>query len=507
MSRRTRWWAILLVLLLGAALATRLWQLHREAPWLDEVFTIMHLHAPSMDTYLAFLRSVCPPALPVYYGIVYLWAQVAGTEILVLRIPHVLAGAASIGASMIFTKRIAGRRAALIAGGLLAFSLPHIYYSQELRAYTWVMLWTPVSMWALVRAVERGGVGAWATHLAANALLLLSHALNVVLLPAQAAYLVLFDRSPKRRAGLIWLAANSLSFAAVLYSQYVSWESTAEAAHRQGPRGFLDVLHAYAIFAGGRPLNFAPDSYMGGWPNAEPAILLLWAVILAWAACGTAVRIAAVLGASPGSASRWPHFLQRRILLWGWLVVPPLSMYAIALFTNVQFMFRYVMPTMFPMAALAAVTLSQRRRRAWRTGAAVLLSGLLAYQAIVYVRPFRPDYQAAVDHIRQSGDAGMPVVVLKDLNGQVFSHMKWFPRQQVVVREGMEDAVSQAAEAARVHGAAWLVTWRWDALARLEAKARQEGLAEQRSSFGGTPPVVLYRFEPAEASTGQTMTP
>jgi hypothetical protein len=195
---------------------------------------------------------------------------------------------------------------------------------------------------------------------------------------------------------------------------------------------------------------------------------------------------------------QWPRRLQRRVLLWLWLTVPPLSIYAISWFTSVQFIFRYVMPTLFAMTALAALTLSKRRRRAWRTGAAVLIAGLLAYQAIVYARPFRPDFQAAVRHIQASESAHAAVVVLKDLNGRVFTYMKWLPREQLVVQEGMTAAVTAAADAARMHGAAWLVTWRWDAVDRLETEARREGMAVERIRFGGTPPVIAYRFKAIE---------
>src|SRR5271166_4298373 len=90
---------------------------------------------------------------------VVLWPliRVFGTGEPVLRVPSVLAGAASVPALWWAARALASRPAALVAAGLLAVNPMAVYYGQEARAYELAVLATCLAFGALARMVARPG--------------------------------------------------------------------------------------------------------------------------------------------------------------------------------------------------------------------------------------------------------------------------------------------------------------------------------------------------------------
>jgi len=116
-----------------------------------------------------------------------------------LRLPAVLAGTASVPAMWWAARQLGGRRAAWVAAGLLAINPMAVWYSQEARAYAFVVLAACLSFGALARAVStsaptvpeagagKAGRRAWVVYVAAMAALAYCDLLAAPLaLPAQA---------------------------------------------------------------------------------------------------------------------------------------------------------------------------------------------------------------------------------------------------------------------------------------------------------------------------------
>jgi len=126
-------------LLGGAAFAAgaflRLWNLSGESPWLDEVLTLSHVDAPTLQAYWRELNAIdgSYAMVPVYYTLEYAWAQIFGTSADVVRALSITAGLLSIPLLFGIARRVYGNAAGIVAAFCLAASLPHIFYSQEVR--------------------------------------------------------------------------------------------------------------------------------------------------------------------------------------------------------------------------------------------------------------------------------------------------------------------------------------------------------------------------------------
>jgi mannosyltransferase len=134
------------------------------------------------------------------YSIV-LWplTRLFGTSVELVRLPSVLAGAASVPALWWCARQFGGRRVAWVAAGLLAVNPMAVWYSQEARAYSFTVLAACLAFGALARALSvhgeaggqaadvRGGRAAWVGYVAAMAALAYCDLFAAPLaLPAQA---------------------------------------------------------------------------------------------------------------------------------------------------------------------------------------------------------------------------------------------------------------------------------------------------------------------------------
>jgi uncharacterized membrane protein len=169
-------------LVFALALWLRLHAIDRESLWLDEAYSYKRAALPLLET---INESMARFHNPVYFVFMHFWILFGDSE-LWLRLPSALAGA--LAAVMVFSSGyiLAGTRAGLAAGTLLAIAPEQVYYGQETRMYA-----------TLSMAVGLALVGfTWlATHrsLAARPLWFLRR--------------VFKDRpAPTRKAKLAWLA-------------------------------------------------------------------------------------------------------------------------------------------------------------------------------------------------------------------------------------------------------------------------------------------------------------
>jgi 4-amino-4-deoxy-L-arabinose transferase-like glycosyltransferase len=142
-------------LLLGALLVTALALIVRfstltlQSLWLDEAYTdhLVHLGLGAMLS--AIPRSESTP--PLYYVLAWGFTHVFGYSELALRSVSAIAGVATVTVAYTLAARLAGLRAAVISGVLLALSPLMIWYSQEARAYSLAALLATGTILCLVR--------------------------------------------------------------------------------------------------------------------------------------------------------------------------------------------------------------------------------------------------------------------------------------------------------------------------------------------------------------------
>jgi mannosyltransferase len=171
--------AFVLILLLAAA--GRINHIDLESLWVDEGFSYWAIRHP--DMFGLILRDVHPP---LYFVLLRGWAEVAGITELALRYLSVLPGLLSVAAIYHVARELERARGGtaetvvpLLAALLLALADMEIYIAQQVRMYTWHVLWAVLSMWAFTRWTRTGGRRSLAAWVATSLLLLYTHYIGV----------------------------------------------------------------------------------------------------------------------------------------------------------------------------------------------------------------------------------------------------------------------------------------------------------------------------------------
>jgi len=172
-TRPTRGWWLALGAILVVAACLRLCNLGTFSLWLDEIFTMTR----SVLTMPELLAAAAADAdnVPLYLIVTHVCIGVGMAEPW-LRLVPILAGLASILLWAQWSHIHFGARISLLTAGFMALSTFHVRYSQELRAYPYLLLVTGLAMLAADRLRTRPtrsaalilaamiGVG-WYTHL------------------------------------------------------------------------------------------------------------------------------------------------------------------------------------------------------------------------------------------------------------------------------------------------------------------------------------------------------
>jgi uncharacterized membrane protein len=180
--------------------------------WLDEAVTAGLLRLDVNDMLGTIPTTESTP--PLYYLVARGWAAVFGTGEVGLRSLSALAGTVTIPVVYATGTTLASRRTGLVAAALTAVSPALVWYSQEARSYSLVVLLSALSLLFAARAVTRGSgrdVGWWALT---AALALATHYFAVLPVAGQALWLL--AAHSRRRAAAAGIAAVAVCGAALL---------------------------------------------------------------------------------------------------------------------------------------------------------------------------------------------------------------------------------------------------------------------------------------------------
>ncbi len=238
-SDRSPTWAIaLLIVIAGAGLWLRLWNLGRHSLWLDEAWLANSLLSDSIhDVVFKGPGDAAPNSTPflLSLSIHYLTRLCGGSEF-VLRLLPALFSTGSIVAIWLLARRLgASTCAALLAATLIAFNPVSIDFAKELKQYAGDTFWIPMILIGICRFSARP---TWplALVLAFGALIALGFAQTVALaMPGACVYLAIrslrerrgTSPSSSRRASLlqsasvvsIWCAGTALIYVLIIRHQ------------------------------------------------------------------------------------------------------------------------------------------------------------------------------------------------------------------------------------------------------------------------------------------------
>ncbi len=321
--------------LTGLGLLLRIARLDFQPLWWDEGYSVWFAHHPLAEMVRLTALDIHPP---LYYALLGAWSRTFGWGPIALRLLSVAIGVLAVPVAYVVAKWLAGRRAGLIAAFLLAINSFHIYYSQEVRMYGLVMLWSLLAVGLAWRSVEGGEEKVQRTEwrwlagygVVMTLALYTQYYAGFLAVGLAIAGLVELWRQRRGRQATIWLGVQAVVAALVmpwvLYAgpKLVSYVSQKVVADSDKPLGLITYLarHMSAYTAGHMEGPLAP-----WWPLG-----LLGAAALGWGLWRLLARRSALRDirpdqtrtvkdqASPFQAIRFLSIALVTVLLLGWLV-------------------------------------------------------------------------------------------------------------------------------------------------------------------------------------------
>ena len=230
----------------------RLWGLGSQSLWVDEVFTWMSAGGVGPLGLRELLENVHGP---LYSVATHLSMRLFGDDEWALRLPAALAGIAMVPAMAWAAGRWVGERAIVPAAWLTAGSPFLVWYSQESRNYTWVVLAATLAAGAIVglhRSVTLGRITRMLMISAAGLLSNLSFLLLTPLLLHAGWTGPHETRAARRRTLLIAIAVLAVLSLPWLPQITSTWDwsrltSAREAEHHAQPLRGATTFHVAAI--------------------------------------------------------------------------------------------------------------------------------------------------------------------------------------------------------------------------------------------------------------------
>jgi 4-amino-4-deoxy-L-arabinose transferase-like glycosyltransferase len=188
------------------AAVLRFYRLGHQGFWFDEANTVLLVHLSPGKMLGLIPQSESTP--PLYYCIAWVWARIFGYGETALRSLSALAGVLMVPVAYGAGSHLISRRAGLIAGALAAFNPLLIWYSQEARSYSLLVLFSGLSLLTFAILLERPrprAAGAWVI---ASALALATHYYAILIVIPEAIWLLVVHR--RRRPVQVAIALVAL---------------------------------------------------------------------------------------------------------------------------------------------------------------------------------------------------------------------------------------------------------------------------------------------------------
>lgn len=199
----------LLLILLLAAFALRLYQIELQSLWDDEGISLLRSSQP-----LPQLLAAMPiEQLPGYFVLLHGWLRVAGETDFALRFFSVLPSVLAVALLYRLGADLGDWRAGLIALLLLLANPLQIWYAQEGRTYSWLMFGALWATWCFWRLVQGGRTASWLGYVVATTLTVYLHFYGFLVPIAHAIYFVAwFARYRDWRVAGRWVGAGVAVF-------------------------------------------------------------------------------------------------------------------------------------------------------------------------------------------------------------------------------------------------------------------------------------------------------
>lgn len=182
----------ILLAILFLATILRFYRLDFQSLWLDEVLTMKDAN-PKLTLKEFYDGIMFWEFMPhLYYFITRILFEVFGFSTFVARAFSAIIGVFGIYAIYLLGKEIFNRKAGLIAAALLAVNIYHISYSQEIRPYGMLFLFSTLSFYRLIIFIKNSSVKNAIFYGIFTGLIVNSHFFGVLTILSQCIILLYF---------------------------------------------------------------------------------------------------------------------------------------------------------------------------------------------------------------------------------------------------------------------------------------------------------------------------
>lgn len=435
-----------LVAAIGAGIALRFVCLGGQSLWVDEAITLENSHIGEGGILSSFFHTLQGPLVSL---LMHFWGAISTNDAF-LRIPFAVAGALSVGALYLLARAVYDSWASLNTAFLAALSPILIWYSQEVRGYSFVVLFAILATYFfiqwLARPTPRNGLF-YGIFLFAGLVSNLSAGFVAV---SHLAYLL--ATAGKRRLIGRWVVVVFVVL--LVFSPWVremTERSAAEAAPAAlaeplmggGGLSALAVPYTYFTYAAG--YTFGPSvRELQTDRAAAVADNLMW-ILIALAAFGIPVAVGVVRLAQSNKSLL--------VLLVTWLVVPVAALSVVAALNLKAFTARYGLVAAPALILLAGQGLAAiLRTRFWPfIGLVAAVVGLSIYNYLAVPAYGKDDARQAARLVKSGfakGDAILAVYSAEALEHYLkgFAPVNVFGANHLASEEAMRDRCGQIAD-------------------------------------------------------------
>jgi mannosyltransferase len=368
--------SVLASLVLGAV------TIGREPLRNDEVLTLMLAERSGGD----WLSELPHRQNGLLFDVV-LWPVVhlGATSAAVIRIPALLAVAGAVVLCAIVGSRLAGRRVGALAAFLFALHPAAVFFGQEVRPYGFVLLFSLLAVWALLRALERPSLWRFGAYVLSVAAVGYSHDFALITVAAHPALVVGHPNRAARRGFVLALGLPALLLIPLVVFAPPDWGSSALSWISPATPG--RVAETIDLIMGGAALA------IGG------TVALLWALVSPTAR--------ARAGSLMASVPRTYAFLGL------WLTLPTIVLYLISQHQPVL-MPRYAVGSVPAFCLALAIALSLLRPRLAVVAAVVAAAWLLGQSVQDDVVVEKNDWPGVAGYIASTAAPGERVILFGD---------------------------------------------------------------------------------------------
>jgi len=208
-----------LLLITGLGALLRFYAIGRQGFWYDESYTALLVGRGPGEMLRLIPQLESTP--PLYYCIAWVWARIFGFGPAGLKSLSAVCGTLAIPVAYAAARKLLpSQRAALIVAALTACSPLLVWYSQEARAYSMLVLFSALTFLAFAHALERPRPMAAALWAIACSLALLTHYYAAIVIVPQAVWLLYEHRHARAiYAGITGIAAVGAALAPLVIAQ------------------------------------------------------------------------------------------------------------------------------------------------------------------------------------------------------------------------------------------------------------------------------------------------